>query len=563
MTHQLAQLFAERLSGGLRRHSIRSCSKWAEEYRVMGQPFPGQWSFKHHPWLRQPHDDNAEEIVVQKGAQLGWTEWALNKSFYAIDIRGISVLYVLPAATPDARDFSTSRFDPALENSPHLRNLFDDVKNIHHKRSGSANLFIRGSRVKSQLKSVPVGVVVLDERDEMVQGNIALVRERMSGQLEKQLLQLSTPTIERVGINLEYHGSTQDHYFFRCPSCSKLTELVFPDCLVITAETFTDPRVRDSHLVCKECHNILPQAAKPEFLAAAQPHISRRRASGQWVSTHTDRSVRGYHVSQLYSCTVKPHELAIAYLKGQTNSTDEQEFFNSKLGKTHEVEGARITETVIAECIGNHTTQERAPSGRLITIGIDVGAVIDYWIDQWIIDTRYPTVDINLISMPKTLKIGSVKHFEELDRLMLDYNITSGVIDANPEKRKALEFANRWYGKIRLCFYVTGMQNSKQIREHEDGSHCISVDRTSWMDLALGRFHRRTIVLPRNISERAKLHLKNPVRVTKRDKRGNIVAQYVTGENDPDHHAHSRTYSEIALPLAAKLGRAHDTRSPL
>ncbi len=256
--------------------------------------------------------------------------------------------------------------------------------------------------------------------------------------------------------------------------------------------------------------------------------------------------------------TVRPWELALAYLKGQTNSTDEQEFFNSKLGLTHEVEGARISETVITSCIQGHIQSHNAPSGRIITMGIDVGAVIDYWIDEWFIDTRYPSIDINLISTPRTIKVGSAHSFGELDQLMLDYNIISCVIDANPEKRKALEFANRHYGKVKLCFYVTGMQNSKQVREHEEGSHCVSVDRTSWMDVALGRFHRGTILLPRDLPQRAKDHLQKPVRVTKKDKRGNIVAQYVTGENDPDHHAHSRTYSEIALPLAARRGQAHD-----
>ena len=83
------------------------------------------------------------------------------------------------------------------------------------------------------------------------------------------------------------------------------------------------------------------------------------------------------------------------------------------------------------------------------------------------------------------------------------------------------------------------------------------------MDLSLGRFHRQRIVLPRDLSQRAQLHLKTPVRVTKKDKSGNTVAKYVTGENDADHMAHARTYSEIALPLALKVGAAHDTRSPL
>jgi hypothetical protein len=486
-------------------------------------------------------------MVVQKGAQLGWTELALNKTFYNIDIKGNSVLYVLPAATPDARDFSSARFDPALEMSPHLKRLFDDAKNVHHKRSGNANLYIRGSRVKSQLKSVPVSLVVLDEVDEMVQKNIPLVRERMSGQLEKQEYQLSTPTVERIGINAAFYASTQDHYFFNCPHCSLLTQLVFPDCLVITADSFSDPKIRNSHLICKECKHVLDHNAKVEWLA-----------NGQWVSSYTDRSVRGYHVSQLYSMTTRPWDLAESYLKGLTNATDEQEFFNSKLGLPHEVDGARVTDAQLEDCYGSHTKTVDSPPNTFITMGVDVGKRIHFEITQRYFDNTYQTIDINLLATPKIIAEGSVPHFEDLDRLMVDYNVQSCVVDRNPEGRKALEFANRWYGRVKLCLYVTGMATSKQIRAHDEATHTISVDRTSWMDLALGRFHRKKIVLPRDLSKEYKDHVKTPVRVTSRDRAGNIVAKYVTGENDADHLAHARTYSEIALPLGISRANSHN-----
>ena len=136
----------------------------------MGQPYPGLLNHKHHPWTKAMRDCEDEFIVGQKAAQLGFTEVALDKCFYAIDIKGLSVMYVLPASNPDASDFSTSRFDPALELSPHLEHLFSEVKNIGHKRAGSANLYLRGSRSRSQLKSVPVGLLILDEMLDVCDG---------------------------------------------------------------------------------------------------------------------------------------------------------------------------------------------------------------------------------------------------------------------------------------------------------------------------------------------------------------------------------------------------------
>ena len=184
--HPLQVLLAERIASGLRRATIKECSQWATSYRMMGEPFPGRWSFKHHPWLEQMHDDDSEIIVGQKAAQMGFTELGLNKTFFAIDVKGQSVLYVLPANTPDAGDFSTSRFDPALELSTHLQHLFSNVKNIGHKRAGNSSLFIRGSRSRSQLKSIPTARIILDEVDEMNQANVPLAFERSSGQTSKQ-----------------------------------------------------------------------------------------------------------------------------------------------------------------------------------------------------------------------------------------------------------------------------------------------------------------------------------------------------------------------------------------
>jgi hypothetical protein len=546
LEHPLEAVLAERIAAGLRRKTITSCSKWAEEYRIMGQPFPGPWRFNFHPWIRAMHDDPAEMVIGQKGAQLGFTETALNKVFYAIDVLGVSVLYVLPAATPDASDFSTSRFDPALESSTHIQHLFSNVKNIGHKRAGNANLFIRGSRSRSQLKSLPVGLIVLDEVDEMKQENVPLAFERASGQVHKQNFLISTPTIDLYGINEYYQRSTQAHWIFKCPHCSKRTTLEFPDCLVITADKITDVRLRETHLICKECQHKLDHEAKREWLADAS-----------WVHSFPDRDISGYHINQLYSTTVRPDEIAGSYLRAQTNPADEQEFYNSKLGLTHTVEGAKIVEKDIQACIGTFKKYDEAPRvPALITMGIDVGKWLHYEIDQWVFDDSENLADINLIAHSRLINEGKCLDFEELDLLMQKFRVHFCVIDANPERRKALEFAQRFWGRVKLCFYARGI-SSKNIHVHQEEEHTISVDRTSWMDLAFNRLRSRKISLPIDISQEWQAHIKAPVRVYKKDPDGNPIGIYVTG-NEDDHFAHARTYTEMALPLGATLMKSHN-----
>jgi hypothetical protein len=508
----------------------------------MGQPFPGLWSFKYHPWAREMHDCDAEMMVGQKGAQLCFTEVALNKSFYNIDVLGNSVVYVLPTSSPDASNFSTSRFDPALELSPHLRNLFSDVKNIGHKRAGSANLFLRGSRSRNQLKSIPVSFAAIDEVDEMVQQNIPLIFERMSGQLQQQSFLLSTPTIEHFGINLYYQQSSQDHFFFTCPKCSRLTEFVFPDCLEITADHWSDPNVLNSFIKCKECKNQLEHKAKPEFLA-----------KGQWVAGHTDRLMRGFHINQMYSSTVKPYQIAASYLKGQENPADEQEFWNSKMGMPHEPEGARLSDADIKRCISQISMVETASPYALVTMGIDVGSWLHYEVTQYSLSRQ--GTDVSLCAEGKLLKAGKVQHFEELDLKMNKYGVNFCVIDANPERRKALEFAQRFWGRVKLCFYGRGV-NGKAITMHAPEQHTLTVDRTSWLDLSLGRVRNERIRLPVDTPIEYKEQLKALVRIIEKDKDGNPTAKYI--KTSEDHYAHARNYNEIALQLAATMSQSQD-----
>jgi len=58
-SHALVKTLNETVSMGLRRRTITKPSKWAENYRVMGPPFEGEWRFKYHPWLREMNDSEA------------------------------------------------------------------------------------------------------------------------------------------------------------------------------------------------------------------------------------------------------------------------------------------------------------------------------------------------------------------------------------------------------------------------------------------------------------------------------------------------------------------------
>ncbi len=545
--HELQEVFKDTVVGGLRRSAVTTPSRWAESYRMMGQPFPGMWTFNYHPWLRGMHDAKSQICVGQKAAQLGYTEAVLNITFYNIDIERKDCLYVLPSKTPDASDFSSARFDAALELSTHLKNLFSSVKNVGHKRAGSANLYLRGSNSRGGLKSIPVAFIVFDELDEMNQDNIKLAEERVSGQLHWQIWKISTPTAPNHGINEEFNLSTQDHFLFKCPHCSKRTELIFPECLVITGEHLLDPKIKDSHLICKECQKLLIQEEKREWLKNAY-----------WEPFGEPTADRhGFYINQLYSYTIQPWKIAESYFAAQIDKAAEQEFFNSKLGLPHVPEGAQVTDVEIQKAVRPRIKSDLAPEGKLITMGVDQGTWLHYEVDAW----DFPKLgnDLNMNAECTVLTEGKVLDFSELGQLMRQWQVIMCVIDAQPERRLAFEFACKFYGHIKLCFYSVGTSGKQIIVDQDEDSHKVSVDRTSWLDVALNRFHNHTITLPRDVSNEYRSHLKNQIRRYRKDNHGNPIGEYL--KIGDDHLAHARCYAEIALPLAASLSTNEDIKS--
>lgn len=563
----LQAAFLDKLSAGLRRKRVTNCARWSEEYRMMGGSFPGKWGWTYHPWLYPMHLSDSYTIVGQKSAQMGYTEWALNKTFFKMDVEGLSVLYVLPTER-DASDFSASRFDRAVEASPYLSAFFSDVKNVAHKRSASASLYVRGSRSRNQLKSLDTAMIIFDELDEMCQENLALAMARQFGQRvdTQQVLKLSTPTIEDSGINIDFKKSTQHHYFFRCPGCSKHIEFSFPDNIKITGDSDKDPNLKNSYYVCNFCDKQLTSPvpslndkkaiARYEWEKSELLKLKHLGGTGEAIATRPQAEIEGYYINQMYSCTILPSMFAASYLRGKRDPTEETEFFNSRMGMTHAVEGSKVSEQNIQKCqqiINYRLSRPDNPDQKrsIRTMGIDVGGVNHVTIEEWYFpNERTPGILINDEAQPKVIYQGTTSgradDFGELDKLWQAFNVDSAVIDAEPERREAMRFASRHYGRVMLCDWLFNAQGRELIVSESELT--IKANRTSWLDLSLGRFRNGLIYLPMDLDQEYIYHICEPQRVYMKDKNGNPVGVYQSAK--ADHYAFARTYSELALQLA-------------
>lgn len=538
----------ESVVDGLKNRTLTSCYRWATRRRVIqgvedNQPAP--YGARLHPWVVAMHDSRASFNYAMKGAQLGVTEVAINRALYVIDKLKRDVLYVLPTATT-ASDFSKARFGGALNLSPYLRSLFTDTNAVNLKQAGSNTLYIRGSRGDSNLVSIPVSELILDEVDRMEQKQVWLALERLSGKLQKSVWGLSTPTIPDYGIHKLYMGTTQEHFMFECPRCSRLTELVWPDCIEIVGEHVTDVRCAESYLKCKECKGRLEQQDKPNFL---------KKAFWESFDKNANPDVRGFYINQLYSFTITPGELVVAHFRGQGDELAQKEFHNSKLGLPFISNGAKVDDGMIDRAVGVHSMNDPRPerAGRVITMGIDRGKWNYFEVDEWFFDKW--GLDLNASAECKVLQVGKFldEDFDRtVDELMREWQVLGCVIDADPDTMDGRRFARRFPGFVWLCRYRRGRAAKEiSISEEEEGAPIATVDRSNWLSASLGRFKTdpSRIMLPSDIPAEYREHIKALTSTYVRDEFDNPVLDFV--KTKPDHFAHARTYSEIALPLCA------------
>lgn len=528
--------------------TLGKCSRWAPIRRIMqdGEPY----SLDDYPYVEGILDSRARKNWIRKGAQVGCSEAGFTIGFYEIDYHGRDVIYFFPTGKMAER-FSKTRFATAIKMSPYLSKAVTN-DSVEIKQIGTATMHILGANSMANLKGTASGRLIFDELDEWTDQQIYLAEERASGQKNNDAIiwGLSTPKFPNCGIDKQFTESTQEHYFFLCPNCGELIELLWEDSFVLCGEAVDDPDVHNSYLKCSKCNGELPHDQKKEWLRS-----KTRGGSGEWIATNEDADPtlsRGFWVSQLYSPTVSPGQVAIKYLRGRGDEDARREFHNSCLGLPYIEDAHKVNDTHIDSAIKKYAMNDSRPakaSEGVFTLGIDQGGPVHHWVaTKWLFDATRPG-DPNDKAIGRIVGMGRVMQddWDSIHGLMRAYQVRMAVIDYFPEPTNARVFARKFNGAVYLCQYVTGT-SGREVRLTEDdyGASLVKVDKVGWLTKSLGRIMSGDMELPLDLPLEFRKHVLAPVR-TMKQKDGQYIAEYV--ETGPDHYAHAMTYAEIALKV--------------
>jgi hypothetical protein len=151
----------------------------------------------------------------------------------------------------------------------------------------------------------------------------------------------------------------------------------------------------------------------------------------------------------------------------------------------------------------------------------------------------------------KLAHIAIYKDWEELDRLMKNFNVQRCVVDALPETRNARAFAERHRGKVYLNYY----------NEHQKGHYAwnekeliVSCNRTESLDASHREIMNKSLILPKacEVTQEFARHLHNVAKKLEENEETGSK-RYVYVKLGSDHFRHAFNYEAMARQTGSNI----------
>jgi len=454
-------LIAKPFADGLRPIPRYTVSEWADKHRFLtsvSSAEPGRYRTNRTPYLKEIQDhlgktSDAQEIVFQKGSQIGATETMNNFVGYSIHINPSIILLVMPTEEAIKKN-SRTRIKPMIESAPVLRDRIkavgskDAENTITSKSFPGGVLLMIGANSPVGLASTPAAKIMMDEVDRFPlsagqEGSpVDLARARARTFQNRKIFLASTPTNEGESvINAEFKDGDQRYYNVPCQGCGEKFIFKF-ECL-----TYDEGKPETTRMACSECGFLHEERHKTIMLE-----------NGVWIPTAVSSSPRkfSYHLSALYSPAgfYSWEELIRDYLKVKNDVNKYRTFVNTVLGETFKIKGDAPDHENL------YNRREEYPIGTIpkgvyfLTMGVDIqgdrieGEVVGWGKgrESWSIEYFVFVGDTSKPEVWEKLSNQITKQYE-CGEAMMSINLTC--VDAGYKTSTVYDFVSKFqYSKV-------------------------------------------------------------------------------------------------------------------
>lgn len=341
-----------------------------------------------------------EEIVIQKGTQIGWTAILGNVVGFVMDQDPAPILLMQPTKSM-AEEWSKSRLSPMLRDSPRLASKVRDPRSrdsgntILSKEFPGGRIAIIGANAPAEIASRPIKIVLCDETDRYpasagTEGDpMKLAEKRQETFWNRKRLKGSSPTVKgSSAIEREFAKSDKRRYFVCCHKCKASQTLRWEQ---VKWDKSKGPdgkhvhRPETAHYQCESCGELWTDSERWQAVAEAP------KRGGGWKATAPFRGIAGFHLSQLYSSWVKLEKIVTEFLTayGKLPGTFPdpglmQVFTNTVLAETWEEKGETVDKDGIANRAEPFGPDDLPDEAVFATAGVDVqGNRLEVQIVAW------------------------------------------------------------------------------------------------------------------------------------------------------------------------------------
>lgn len=291
---------------GLAPDPLMDIDEWADKHRILSSVSssePGPYRTSRIPFMREIYkclspSSPIEEVIVQKGAQLGFTETGCNWLGFIIDVTSGPVMAVQPTVDM-AKRYSKQRVAQLIDTCDRLK---DKVKEARSRDSGNTVLskefpggilVMTGANSATGLRSLSARFLFMDEIDAYPdnldeEGSpITLAKARTRNFARRKIYMVSTPTtVHRSKIEKEFLEGDQRYFFVPCPHCS------FKQTLKWANIRYKDVGMENTYLKCEGCEKPIQEHYKTWMLE-----------NGVWIPQNKNAEAKkaSFHLNSLYS----------------------------------------------------------------------------------------------------------------------------------------------------------------------------------------------------------------------------------------------------------------------
>lgn len=444
--------------------------------------------FINRKYLIDIYDCWHKEIVIKKSAQMGLSNFAIDKALWLATNYDINAIYTMPTSG-EVSEFSQTRVNPIILKSKIA--VLKDVDNVKVKQIGNSFIYFRGTWDEKQAISTPSDFNIHDEIDKSKPDVIAMFVERLSASMWKWDLKLSTPTVKNFGIDAAFNESDKREWFVKCNKCE-------------LEQVLTINHIDTEHNLyrCEKCK------------------ASLINTNGRWKPT-AKSEIAGFHVTQLMASWIEPKEI----IKKQDKYRYKKDFYNFVLAETYEGGSNLITRLDIINSVKSFDA-----TGNVV-IGVDWGDI------SWLVVKQGG----NILHLTK-IEGDTRTHWKQVAEYMDKFPKCIAICDFGYGDTKNKELIDKFPNQVFMCLYS---EDGKFLYpKFDDEKHTVNVDRTRSIEFTLNQIKDGNTKIAQNDQlELFIQHHLNLVETKTEDKHGTIKT--TISRSGADHYAHANNYATI------------------